>query len=340
MKRRMFLAAAVALAAVVCRGVFSEPAAPGPRPAPEKRTREAPLPDRDTVAERKAFERRREAAWGLAERRIAAAEQEALRRAHLRAREVRERVEGTKAGAPALAGALLSLSAKGAWLQEFVGYQPKGRFLEKQFGTHLFTAAELEEVAAEALDLYAEDLDEVEGELLVNLYADLDLPPGKSRAPGEPGALEAALAQRVRGLRGPANGYLGLDTVRMAVSIGVSELLHWALRRAGVLQAARLGRSVAILGSGAGGTVKSLGISIVLAVAVDAALEKAVDALYDPKGKLAAELGRVVDDVARLLVEGEGPECPGLRAALEAAGRERAAAWRRALRPVVVASVR
>jgi hypothetical protein len=91
--------------------------------------------------------------------------------------------------------------------------------------------------------------------------------------------------------------------------------------------AVRLGVSAGILGTGAASGWATLGIGVVVGLIVDQIVSWVWDWWADPRGNLAAELDKKLDEINRLIVDGSA-DVQGLRDRLKQFARERAAARR------------
>ena len=87
--------------------------------------------------------------------------------------------------------------------------------------------------------------------------------------------------------------------------------------------ALRLGVRAGILAAGAASGALTLGVGLVVSVILDQIVSFAWDWFADPKGNLANEINRKLDEMNRLLVDGS-TDVKGLRERLRESARERA----------------
>ena len=273
-----------------------------------------PVPD-FLFAARPAIQERARPAWRRVEPILDEAEAKAEEAVGRCLEPLREFFRARKAGAPAFAVQVLSLSGKYSYVKSFLRIDDShARFLAEQFDQLIFPPRDLQEVLEAVVKAYAKDLEVLENELLVRLRADLaesDLGRGKLRL-----ALGSDLefrqqVQRAAAQLAPALGLdLGVLTgSALATTVGpanlAADLVATTVLRVASAIAAEMGISTTFYGSG----VLSGGVTIVAGVAVmwvlDGVLHKALASCgYDAERDVARELEKVLDETHRRIVHG------------------------------------
>lgn len=258
-------------------------------------------------------ERRRELA--LAERRkliednIRRAVENAKKDAHKkvvdRLRELDRFFERAKEGAPTFAEKALGWRAKWLAIKSQISEEAQQE-LEKQlmdwFKEDVFNADELRREIDRTATLLAQDIKEIENNLLIDLQADLEALPDIPGVP-LPRVDSKKLAETIK----KTAGNIGRDVIADAAIFVSSEVLARVI--------VRLGISAGIVGGGAAGSGASAGITIVLGLVIDMLVSWVYDWAFDPEGKIVELIGGHLNQMRAELIEGKTDQ-PGLQKTL------------------------
>ena len=225
-----------------------------------------------------------------------------------------------KPGARAFAGRMLSLRGKWELVKTQIagdGDQEYAGFLDQAFREHVFTTDDVEQAVAAAVRGYLAELESIEDDLLVRLRADLaddDLPRTVIPALGSDQALRShyhALSQRVaQDLRTDLAVVAGRELFLWQATNVATDLTL----KAGAAVAARLGVSGTILAAGAASTWRTLGVGLVVALVLDAAVNRIIKAAgYDAEERIAERVAETLCDLGRTITDGD----PEARATLQ-----------------------
>ncbi len=315
-RTRMILAAGV-LAGVAAAALVRD-SLPGtgscarpPRPVPTPPVTGTPV-DAQAVRAR---------AWERTERLLAEAEQAGATALERHLASIHAFLAERKPGSRAFAEALLGLRGKWELVKAQLGGDTEGQyaaFLAEAFAAHVFRATDLEQAVAAAVRGYLAELDGIEDALLVRLRADLadDALPVAAVVPAL--RSEQAFRQRYRDLAERVAQDLRTD---LAVVAG-RELFLWEATtlatdltlKAGAAVAARLGVSTTILSAGAAASWRTLGVGLVVAIVLDAVVNRIIKAAgYDAEEQVAGRVAQTLDDLGRSITDGD----PEARATLE-----------------------
>ena len=213
---------------------------------------------------------------------------------------------------PDFAADALSIGSKWRLLVDglpFTNGDRHQRFLRSKFEEHLFAPETLEKLVRQTVERFLQDLEAIDNDMLVKLQLDLqELPSVLKIQTLDKASLQAAFRKSLEEVGERVAGKLRDDVAVELVSLVVGEVLAQA--------AVRLGVSAGILGSGAAYGWVTFGAGIVLGLVVDQLISWAWDWWADPRGEVAALLNDRLDEIHRLIVEGEGPN-KGLRQRLE-----------------------
>jgi hypothetical protein len=227
---------------------------------------------------------------------------------------------------PAFAGKVLGWSSKWRFVADRVPLTRGDRhdeFLRKAFNEQLFTPEQLAKVVERAIQNELNALTGVENQMLVRIRADLeDLPPNALPAAADQQQWSAAYEQALATARARIASSLKTDLSSEVTSLIAGEVM--------TLVAIRLGVSAGVLAAGAGSTLPTLGIGLVVSLIVDQLVAWVWDWWQDPRGELAAEVNRKLDEMRKLILDGDGVS-PGLRGRMEEFVRARATLRREAV---------
>uniref|UniRef100_A0A7C4LJJ9 Uncharacterized protein n=1 Tax=Schlesneria paludicola TaxID=360056 RepID=A0A7C4LJJ9_9PLAN len=225
----------------------------------------------------------------------------------------------SKKNTPAFVEQALSWRSKGKFLADCVPFTSGTRhseFLRQQFEEHVFSAKQLEDELQQIVRSYLDHVRSIESEMLVDLRADVsEFPTFYPLAALNYEQLQERYDQALSHAIAASGGALQEDIAGQVVAIIVGELVTVLITK--------FGTSAAILGTGAASSWTTLGIGLVVGLIVDAIVSKLWDWWADPKGTLAAEIDRQLDEMNRLIVDGAA-DVKGLRQRLKEFAQERA----------------
>jgi hypothetical protein len=227
---------------------------------------------------------------------------------------------------PEFAADVLGWGSKWRFVADRVPMTRGGRhdeFLRKAFNEHLFTPEQLTQVIEQAVHNELDALTGVENRMLVRIRADLeDLPAHNLPQLTNEEQWKAAYEQAVLTARTQISTNLKQDLSSEMVSLIAGEVMTFA--------AIRLGVSGGVLAAGAGSSLPTFGIGLVVSLIVDQVITVVWDWYEDPQGDLAAEVSRKLGEMRQLILEGDGTH-PGLRSKVEQLARERSELRRQAV---------
>jgi hypothetical protein len=262
-------------------------------------------------------------AWQRAETLLAGAEREAAAALDKHLASVHDFLARRKPGSRAFAGAVLGL--RGKW--ELVKNQVSGgdgeyaAFLQGAFSEHLFRGEDLEQAVAAAARAYLSELDGIEASLLVRLRA--DLADGVQPPAGLPAGSDEVFRSRYRELAGRVEQDLRTDLAYVAGREALSwtllpELVNAVTRRIVTALAVRAGFSSAGLAASTTFSAVTFGASLVAFFVLDYVIDRIVKAAgYDAEEKVAGRVAQALDDLGRILTDGD-PEARATLAKLQA----------------------
>ncbi len=223
---------------------------------------------------------------------------------------IRAFLDDRKAGSRAFAERLLSLRGKWELVKAEVGDKSSyTEFLQEAFNEHVFPMEDLEKAVAAAVRSYLAELESIDDDLLVRLRADLaddELPRFAIPTLHSDQAFRShyrELSQRV-----------AKDLRTDLVVVAGRELFLWEATNVatdltvnvGTAVAARLGVSTAILGTGAASTWRTLGVGLVVAIVLDAVVNRIIKtAGYDAEEKVAERIAQTLSDLGSTITDGD-----------------------------------
>lgn len=226
----------------------------------------------------------------------------------------------SKKNTRAFAAEALSLSSKWRLVADYIPFTDGDRhqkFIRQKFEEHVFKPDQLEEAVKQVIRSYLAHVRSVESKMLVDLRADVsDFPTAYPLAQLNDKRLQESYDQALSRAIAATGGDLRADIANQLVSIIAGEVLTQV--------AVRLGVSAGILGTGAASGWATLGIGFVVGLIVDQIVSWVWDWWADPKGSLAAELDKKLDEMNRLIVDGSS-DIQGLRDRLKQFSQERSA---------------
>lgn len=255
----------------------------------------------------------RERAWDKIGPRLDEADRVAESSVNEKLSEVDEFFQARRAGVPAFAKEVLSLSGKWKFVKSKLPTAEDDahfQYLNERFAQHVFSPDDLRRTLEAVVGEYASRVEGLESQLLVDVRADLsdgDLAvPGAPKLPPTDVGLKQEFQRLLTSVAGDVSRDVSVGVSMTTASLVGGEVAAQIAVRVGTAVAARLGVSAGILGAGAASSWATFGVGLVAAVVVDAALEKAVRAAgYDPEQRVAERVNGVLDQVRSMLVDGD-----------------------------------
>ena len=218
-----------------------------------------------------------------------------------------------KGRSPRFAEEILGWSSKWRLVSDklpFTRTDRHAQFLDKTFRDELFSPEQLTDAIDGVVRNYTDSVAGIENRMLVRVRADIgDLEPAAlPPAFADEAKLRAAFEEAMRAALDRTRADLRADVTREAVSLVAGEVL--------TMVAVRLGVSGGILAAGAGSSWATFGVGLVVAVIVDQVISWVWDWWRDPQGDVTRTMNGKLDEIRRLIVEGDGT-APGLRQRLD-----------------------
>jgi hypothetical protein len=204
----------------------------------------------------------------------------------------------------------LSLSGKWEYVKGIVSDGSHERYLGECFERNIFRSEELRALIESAVSRYVSEIQGQENQLLVAIRADLE--GSELTGPKYLPALGSEADFR-REYEAMLERVIPILTKDMGISVG-REVVSWVggeiatkvLVEIGASLATKLGISGGILGAGAYSGVATFGVTLVAAILVDMALDFVIrQAGYDPEGAIAAKVIDSLDQLERLILDGD-----------------------------------
>lgn len=196
-------------------------------------------------------------------------------------------------------------------------------FLAEMFRKHFFSPDDLRAAIMAATEAYLADLDAIDNRMLVDIRLDVaDLPLSAAIASMPQPDCEAQYRRLCGRISGIAGADLGVDVSRVAADTIVTAVI--------TMIATRMGTSAVILGTGAANSWWTFGAGMIVGMIVDQIIAKVWDWTYNPRGQLVDMMHLKLDEVKRLVLNGDG-ERLGLRGELQRYAEARALVRREAI---------
>jgi hypothetical protein len=233
---------------------------------------------------------------------------------------------GVKQRTPNFAEIALGWGSKWRFVADKTPFTKGGRhaaFLRRAFDEHLFEPDDLRRVIEQTANGFADDLAAIENRMLLKIREDLgDLPADALPEMADEARWLAAYDTTLSRASGRAGDEVNADVATQIVSLVAGEVLTQV--------AVRLGASAGILSAGAGSSWATFGAGLVIGLIVDQLVCWVWDWWADPRGSLAADMNRKLDELRDLIVDGDD-QTRGLRASLADFAQQRADARRAAV---------
>lgn len=218
----------------------------------------------------------------------------------------------------------LSFESKWKLATDFVTQRGEhSQFIQEKFDSLIFSQAQLKQLVESVVANYLRHLEDVESQMLVRMKADLAQVPEGS-AYGAPDY--QLISQRLDVVM---QSVVAATKADLAGDVGV-EVVSWIAGDLVQQAAIHLATSTGILGTGALSGPASLGVTLVLSLAVDQLVSEIYNQTVNPKGKLSDTLNAQLAEMERLILEGT-PEAPGLIVSLSQFSAKRGSARRDAV---------
>ena len=214
-----------------------------------------------------------------------------------------------KQNARAFAADVLCLSGKWAYVKGYFYEGNHERYLEECFERNLFSPDELKSLIESSVSRYVSEVEGRENQLLVAIRADLEgselASPKYLPALGSEAEFRREYAAMMQKVLPVLTKDLGVSVTREIVSFVGAEIAASLVMEIGASLATELGVSGGILGAGAGSGVVTFGVGLVAGILVDMTLDWIIrQAGYDPEGEIAAKVTKSLDDLERVILEG------------------------------------
>lgn len=197
------------------------------------------------------------------------------------------------------------------------------QFLAETFRKHFFGPDELKQAMTNAVEAYVAELEAIDNRMLVDIRMDVaELPAAASLSSMPVPDLQARYREVCGRIGGVTGADLTVDAGRAVADLIVGSVV--------TMIAARMGTTAVVVGAGAASSWWTFGIGLVIGVIVDQIIATVWDWTYDPRGKLVAMMREKIDDVRKLVLEGDGGK-PGLRAEIRRYAEKRATLRREAV---------
>jgi hypothetical protein len=227
-----------------------------------------------------------------------------------------ERKQGTRAFAAQLLG------LRGKWELIRTRFRSGGdddyaQWLSDQFAEKLFRGEELEKTVEAAVNAYLSELSGIDNQLLIRLRIDLADSDQQVQeaipALGSDAILRERYDRMITTTLPLLHKDLKITAAREVISFVGSEIATAITIRIGAAVMARLGVSTSILTAGAASGWATFGIGLVAGLVVDQIIGQIIKAAgYDAEKKIAARVDETLDDIGRVITEGD----PAARATL------------------------
>jgi len=238
---------------------------------------------------------------------------------------VDEFFSAAKSKTRSFAGDALGLYSKIAWVR---GKHDK--YLAARFREDVFAPEDIEATVTKAVACYLDDVEGIENEMLVNIRLDVaGLPSGGAIGRMSIDEFRDSFQRMSKEISSRTAWNVGSDVGKEIAAQIAGQVL--------VRAAARLGVSGGILTAGAASSWWTAGIGVAVALLIDLMVSTVWDWVEDPKGRLADEINRKLEEIGHMIVDGD-EETPGLRQELEKYAAQRAIVRRDVVRAMVAAS--
>lgn len=237
-----------------------------------------------------------------------------------------------KAGTPTFAGEALSFGSKMRLVADYVPFTRGGRhegFIRRKFEEHVFKSDDLGTAVKQVVSGYLKQIESIESLALVRIRADIaDLTDPNALPQFDQKEWKAEYDKALKRAISATSSELSWDVATELVSVVTGEVLAQV--------AVQLGVSAGLLGAGGASSWATFGVGLVVGLIVDQAVSWVWDWYADPRGNLAADLSKKLDEMQSLIVDGsEGVQ--GLRQRLHELSRQRATLRRSAILSVLKA---
>lgn len=197
------------------------------------------------------------------------------------------------------------------------------QLIEQSFRTSIFDQAELERLLQQCTTAYVQELNSIDGEMLVRLRADLaTLPAGTVPALFDSEMIQANYRESLQRAIAASQSDLLAEVGREVVSDVVGNVITAAV--------VKLGVSSGILGTSAASGVATAGLGLAIGFGIDLVITE----ITDPVGKLTVEMDGRLRTLKEAILNGTS-ESPGLIPRLRAFSQTRGIARRDAVQELL-----
>lgn len=249
-------------------------------------------------------------AWNKVQPRLHETDEATRNEANASTEQIKKFFAERKGNARAFAADVLCLSGKWAYVKDYFSQGNHERYLEECFERNIFGSGELKALLESAVSRYVSEIQGRENQLLVAIRADLEGSElaGPTYLPALVSEAEFrreydAMLQKVMPI---VTKDLGISVTREVVSFVGSEIAATLVMQIGASLATELGISGGILGAGATSGAMTFGVGLVAGILVDLTLDWIIrQAGYDPEGEIAVKVVQSLDDLERVILEGD-----------------------------------
>jgi len=213
--------------------------------------------------------------------------------------DIRYFFDDAKKNSRSFAETAMSFGSKWRLMVDYVPFTRGDRneeFLKQEFEKKIFSPNQLVKAVEQAVAIYIRRIEQIENNMLTRMKEDLpDLPETSPLKMLETSQVFDEYQKSVKKLNADSQTKIGGELAASIASIIAGEIL--------TVVAVRLGISSGILGAGAGSSVYTLGIGIVVGVIVDYIVAKIWDWYADPKGELAKKIDEQLDTICNHITD-------------------------------------
>ncbi|MFM7149730.1 MAG: hypothetical protein ACKO23_07800 [Gemmataceae bacterium] len=244
-----------------------------------------------------------------------------------------------KKGTSPFAEDALGYASKWRLVADYIPYTSGNRhenYIKERFENRIFKPADLEQVVNQVVKSYMDHLQSLENRMLVDLRADLaEFPASYPLAAMDEDKIRSLFGEAIQKARSDSGQNLQNDLKLEVVSIVAGEVLAQVALRLGAKLTTSAASSVAtetvaaggvsagILSTGAASGWATLGVGLIAGIIVDQIVSWVWDWWADPKGNLASQINKKLDEMEQFIIDGSD-KGDGLKKRLERFAFERA----------------
>ena len=213
--------------------------------------------------------------------------------------DIRDFFDDAKKHSRSFAETAMSFGSKWRLMVDYVPFTRGDRneeFLKQEFEKKIFSPDQLVQAVEQAVTIYTRRIEQIENNMLTRMKEDLpDLPETSPLKALGTSHVFYEYQKIVKTLNADSQTKIGGELATDIGSILAGEIL--------TAIAIRLGISSGILGAGAGSSVYTLGIGIIVGIIVDYIVAKVWDWYADPKGELAKKIDEQLDTICAIMID-------------------------------------